>query len=161
MIKKGAKRVVDDLDRLRELAANAVAGAAAIQRLQAEYDVVAWQIQAPGWAKARHLLYHLLAVTSELARIVERLEHAQHGGEAVTEDEFTTALAARADLAAKLAFHAAQVANLAGTDLGTALLRLQIGGAQRLAPSSVFALLGELDPPVTTQARPRAEPQGS
>lgn len=147
---------MDELEALRALADDAVAGAAAIQALQARYDEVAWDVREPAWAKARHLLLHLLAAASELARSVEEVEHAQQRGSEVSSEEFRAALAARPELGAKLLFHAAQVATLSGVDLGAELVRLHARGAARFAPGSAFARLGD-DPAGAGVSRARPQ----
>ncbi|MGR6998874.1 hypothetical protein ACU686_13225 [Yinghuangia aomiensis] len=135
---------MSEIERIRELAAAAISGAAAIQRLQDEYDDVGWRIQEPSWAKARHLLYHLLSATTELALLVEEVEHAEERGEAVSSDDFNKVLAEHSGISAHLLFHAAQIANMSGADLGKELVRLHAGNAKRFAPDSAFGQL-EID----------------
>ncbi|MDP8931856.1 MAG: hypothetical protein M3O70_25620 [Actinomycetota bacterium] len=119
--------------------ADAVNGLRAIQRLQAAYDDVGWRIQEPSWAKARHLLYHLVSITATLSRLVEEVEHQQEVGAAPGSEEFGTTLAERADVAGQLVFHAAQISTLAGTDLGVLLPMAWRRAAERFAPDSPFA----------------------
>jgi hypothetical protein len=132
-------------DRIQELAAAAISGASAIQQLQEEYDRVGWQIKDPTWAKSRHLLYHLLSATTELALLVEDAEHAEVRGEIVTSEDFNKKLAEHRGISANLLFHAAQIANMSGLDLGAELVRLQAKNAQRFAPGSAFAQLKVAD----------------
>lgn len=128
-------------ERIEAMAAAAISGGAAIQELQAAYDEVGWRIQEPTWAKARHLLYHLMSATTELALLVEEVEHAVDRGETVSSDEFNKTIAEHASICAHLVFHAAQIANLADANLGTELVKLHHGNAQRFAPDSEFARL--------------------
>ncbi|MGL5861850.1 MAG: hypothetical protein ACRCY9_11420 [Phycicoccus sp.] len=133
----GASEVTD----LTALARAAAAGGDAIQQLQARYDEVGWRIQEPSWAKARHLLYHLMSATTELALLVEEVEHAQERGETVSSEEFNSSLAQHAGISANLLFHAAQIANMSGISFGAELTRLHHRNAQRFAPTSAFAEL--------------------
>lgn len=128
-------------DRIQELASAAISGASAIQQLQDEYDKVGWQIKDPTWAKSRHLLYHLLSATTELALLIEDVEHAEVRGEVVSSEDFNNKLAEHRGISANLLFHAAQIANMSGIDLGAELVRLQARNAQRFAPDSAFAQL--------------------
>lgn len=132
---------MSDNERIKLLADAAISGGSAIQQLQAAYDEVGWRIQEPSWAKARHLLYHLLSATTELALLVEEVEHAEDRGETVTSDEFIKTISEHASVSAHLLFHAAQIANMAGADLGAELVKLHHGNAQRFAPDSGFAQL--------------------
>jgi NTP pyrophosphatase (non-canonical NTP hydrolase) len=112
-----------------------------VRSAQAGYDAVGWRIQEPSWAKARHLLYHLLSATTEVALLVEEAEHAEERGEPLDSSDFNQRLASRAEIPATLLFHAAQLANLADLDLGLELARLYHRNAQRFAPDSMFAAL--------------------
>jgi len=132
---------MNESERIQELAVAAISGASAIQQLQDEYDKVGWQIKDPTWAKARHLLYHLMSATTELALLVEDVEHAEVRGEVVTSEDFNEKLAKHSSISANLLFHAAQIANMAGVDLGAELVRLQARNAQRFAPNTPFAEL--------------------
>lgn len=116
-------------------------GLRAAQRLQAQYDAVGWRIQEPSWAKARHMLYHLLNAIAELAQFVESAEHAEQEGRGPTSDDFRMTLAERPRLAADLVFHAAQIANLQAIDLGEQLVDLWRLNATKFAPDSEFARL--------------------
>lgn len=129
---------MDDNDRIRTLIEAAISGVSAVQALQDEYDQVGWRIQEPTWAKARHLLYHLMSATTELALLVEGVEHAEERGEVVSSAKFNEELAEHASISANLLFHAAQIANMSGLDLGAELVRLYCGNAQRFAPDSAF-----------------------
>ena len=135
---------MNDNTQIKALVEAAINGASAIQSLQDEYDRVGWRIQEPSWAKARHLLYHLMSATTELALLVESVEHAEERGEVVTSAEFNQRLAEHPGISANLLFHAAQIANMSGVDLGAELVRLHHGNAQRFAPDSPFGRL-ELD----------------
>lgn len=119
--------------------ADAVRGLSAVQRLQAAYDEVGWRIQEPSWAKARHLLYHLVSITATLSRLVEEVEHEEERGAAPSSDEFSATLAERADVAGQLVFHAAQIATIAGADLGSLVPIAWRRAAERFAPDSPFA----------------------
>lgn len=126
---------------LEELLKRVMDGGEALRELQNAYDEVGWRIQEPSWAKARHLLYHLLAVTSKLALMVEEVEHAEERGEVTTSDDFNKAIAQQADICAVLVFHATQLANMGDVDLGSELGRMYQRNAQRFAPESAFARL--------------------
>jgi len=116
-------------------------GLAAAQQLQSRYDEVGWRIQEPSWAKTRHLLYHLLRAVTDLALLVESAEHAEEQGNPPTSDEFSTLLAEHSHIAAELVFHASQVANLQGIDLGEQLISVWKRNASTFAPNSEFANL--------------------
>ena len=119
--------------------ADAVRGLRAVQRLQAAYDDVGWRIQEPSWAKARHLLYHLVSITATLSRLVEDVEHQEDSGSAPGSEEFGATLADNADVAGQLVFHAAQIATIASADLGALLPMAWRRSAERFAPDSPFA----------------------
>lgn len=116
-------------------------GLQAVQRLQAAYDEVGWRVQDPSWAKARHILYHLVSATAKVSSLIEGVEHAVERGVTPSSEEFSTTLGEHSRLAAELVFHGAQLANIAGDDLGTLLQTLWRENAQRFAPDSVFAAL--------------------
>ncbi len=103
--------------QLAELVDRVNAGGAAIQEIQAAYDAVGWRIQEPTWAKARHLLYHVLSSTTELALLVEGVEHAEERGETTSSEEFNEVLREHSRVCATLLFHAAQIANMADVNL--------------------------------------------
>ena len=116
-----------------------LAGMRSAQLLQAAYDDVGWRIQEPSWAKTRHMLYHLMKVTAELAVLVEAVEHAEDDGDTTSSTEFNLQLREHRHPAADLDFHAAQIANLANVDLGAELVQLWARNAERFAPDSAFA----------------------
>lgn len=126
---------------LEDLVRSVVAGGAAIREIQGRYDDVGWRIQEPTWAKARHLLYHLLAATTELALLVEEVEHGEERGDVVSSEEFNALVAKHPSICATLVFHAAQLANMADLDLGAELSRMYHRNAQRFAPETPFASL--------------------
>lgn len=126
------------LDQLLDLAKE---GLAALCQLQALYDEVGWRIQDPSWAKTRHIMLHLMKVTADVARLVESVEHADERGEPPTSEAFRTVLHERRRLAADLAFHAAQLANLGGFDLADEVRALYRDNAATFAPDSPFAAL--------------------
>jgi hypothetical protein len=132
-----------DHDRFAADVETATKGLQAVQRLQAAYDEVGWRIKEPTWAKARHMLYHLLASTAELAALVESVEHAEESGSVVTSAEFNAKLEQHALLAAEYVLHGAQIAEMAGADLGELVVAVWGRNARTFAPDSAFAELGK------------------
>src|SRR5664279_5553799 len=101
-----------------ELLRRANVGLAAVQELQQQYDAVGWQISEPNYAKARHVLLHLIKITSRLAALVEHVEHVASSRKGSDlEVSFAAELGQHRDIAAHLLFHSAQLANLAEADL--------------------------------------------
>lgn len=133
-------------NELEELQRKAAAGLAATQDLQAQYDLVGWQIKDPEYAKIRHVLLHLMKITADVAAIVEHVEHSVHNGVDENEiaREFSATLKDRSDIAGDLLFHAAQFANLGEYDLADQLVGVYARNAARFAPESAFAELKPL-----------------
>lgn len=132
---------------LQELQSKASAGLAAVQDLQAQYDIVGWQIKDPEYAKIRHVLLHLMKITADVAAIVEHVEHSVHNGVDPSEIErdFASTIKDRSDIAGDLLFHAAQFANLGEYDLADQLVGVYARNASRFAPESAFADLSPLN----------------
>lgn len=120
---------------------SAIDGLRSVQGLQRAYDSVGWRLQEPTWAKTRHLLYHLVAIVNELAVLIEAVEHAADDDILVSSEDFRVTLAAHSTVPGHLVFHAAQLANIAGTHLGEELMRVWAENARRFAPTSEFARL--------------------
>jgi hypothetical protein len=114
-------------------------GLVALCRLQALYDEVGWRIQEPSWAKTRHIMLHLMKVTAHVAGLVESVEHAEERGDPPTSEAFRAVLQEHRRVAADLAFHAAQLANLGDFDLADEVRALYRENAARFAPDSPFA----------------------
>lgn len=128
---------------LTDLVSDASSGLRSVCELQARYDEVGWRIQDPSWAKARHVMLHLMKITADLAGIVETVEHADERGEPPTSEAFNAVLHEHRRLAADLVFHAAQLANLAEFDIGAELVELYVTNAGRFAPNSEFVALAD------------------
>lgn len=129
-------------EALDELFRRADAGLEAVQELQRRYDEVGWRIEEPSWAKVRHVLLHLTKINAQIAKLVEKVEHAEDEGSPPTSAEFARELSDHANLGSDLLFHAAQFANLSGYSLSEELRRLYRTNSARFAPNSPFATLG-------------------
>ncbi|MDQ1068781.1 hypothetical protein [Streptomyces canus] len=131
---------------LKDLQSQAAKGLAAVRELQAQYDVVGWQIKNPEYAKIRHVLLHLMKITADVAAIVEHVEHCVQNEvdpEEISRD-FAVTIKDRGDIAGDLLFHAAQFANLGDYDLADQLIQVYARNSKRFAPDSPFADLGPL-----------------
>jgi NTP pyrophosphatase (non-canonical NTP hydrolase) len=120
-------------------------GLRALRVLQRRYDDVGWRIEEPSWAKARHVLLHLVSITAELAKLIENVEHAEERGEVPSSGTFVGALYEHRRMVADMLFHAAQFANMADLDLAEELQNLYATNASRFAPDSEFASLARAE----------------
>ncbi|WP_152991402.1 hypothetical protein [Frankia sp. R43] len=127
-------------ETVNELAEHVRTSLESVKIIQEAYDEVGWQIKDPALAKVRHMLLHLMKVTTEVAVIVEDAEHRLHDGTPADEvgAHFTERIAQRGDIAGHLLFHAAQLANIGSYNLGQQLLEVYAENSQRFAPNSVF-----------------------
>jgi hypothetical protein len=116
-------------------------GLQAVQDLQLSYDQIGWDINEDEFAKTRHILLHLVVAIGRLSHIAEQLEHLPGDKSA---SQLRTQESELTNCAADLLIHAAQLANLLGSDLADCFLSRLTSNAQRFAPDSNFAHLREL-----------------
>ena len=126
---------------LQSLIEEARQGLAAAQQLQDRYDAVGWQIKDSSFTKVRHMLYHLMKVTADVAALVENVEHALYDGTSSEQAarDFDEVMKERSDLGGELLFLAAQLANLGQSNLADETVKIYGRNAQRFAPNSEFA----------------------
>ncbi len=113
-------------------------GLAAVQQLQRMYDDAMWDIEDPAFSKLRHIHLHLSITVGKIAKLVEPADHRAHQGEPVDVRDLREELA---PAVADLLIHAAQIANLVGSDLRDWLESRFKKNALRFAPESEFAKL--------------------
>jgi NTP pyrophosphatase (non-canonical NTP hydrolase) len=126
---------------MAEMAKAPIDGLDAVQHIQKEYDVGGWRIAGTSHEKARHITLHLVKTVGELAAVVERNDHRFEEGQGVTNAEVAKDLIAIEGRIADLVSYAAQLANLAGSSLGSAWVNRIESNAKRWAPDSPLANL--------------------
>lgn len=130
------------MEHFLDLVHSAKVALADAQELQVRYDAVGWQIQRPSYAKARHIMLHLVNVTASLGRLVEHVEHVEHSTDGSTlEADFTEVMAGNGQISASVLFHALQLAALSNVNVGEELVALYQTNAKMFAPESDFATI--------------------
>lgn len=115
-------------------------GLIALQRLQAGYDDVGWDISDSNFHKFRHITIHLSALVGKISSLCEQLDHSNARSEFIEMERSRDVLRSAAS---NIMFHVAQIANLADFELGSAMLDRYAENAKRFAPESVFASLNQ------------------
>lgn len=130
------------MSELRKRLDQVSSGLEGLVDVQHDYDEVGWHIQNPASAKLRHIVLHLTATIGKLSAICEGQEHHEHNDPDATGEEVREALAQHTPQIAHLVTSAAQLADLAGIDLGDTVSTAFVTNAKRFAPESEFAHLG-------------------
>ncbi|MEP7352785.1 MAG: hypothetical protein ABI824_06095 [Acidobacteriota bacterium] len=130
-----------DLEALRRRVDD---GLEALQVMQAEYDLVGWDIKDPPFEKFRHISFHLAMMAGQVSTVCEAGEHAAHRATNGTSGvDLSGSREQMQWLVADMLFHSAQIANMLELDLSHCLIARYVRNAGKFAPDSQFVSLAQ------------------